>query len=127
MQIWKSFCRSVTRMPCSSDVAKIVSSIVTQRGKIDILLGLLRCGILSVGTLMVILSGRTAWSQPAQTIKIVVPFGPGSSIDLLARVLAEQVRRNNGPTMVIESRPGAGAIVATEAAARAAPDGNTLL
>jgi len=52
---------------------------------------------------------------------------PGGSIDLLARLLADHVANANGVSVIIESTAGAGGIIAAEAAARAAPDGNTLL
>ena len=68
-----------------------------------------------------------AWSQTTGTIKIVVPYAPGGVDDVLARLLAEQVGRAGGPTLVIENRPGAGGVIGTELVARAAPDGNTLL
>jgi tripartite-type tricarboxylate transporter receptor subunit TctC len=74
-----------------------------------------------------ILSLSNAWCQTARTIKIVVPFPPGGTTDILARLLAEQVSRAQGPTMVVENRPGAGTVIATEAVSRAAPDGNTVL
>jgi tripartite-type tricarboxylate transporter receptor subunit TctC len=77
--------------------------------------------------ILVTLSGHGAWSQTARTIKIVVPVPPGASSDVLARLLGQQIGRAQGPTMVIENRPGAGSIIGTEAVSRAAPDGNTLL
>jgi tripartite-type tricarboxylate transporter receptor subunit TctC len=67
------------------------------------------------------------WSQAARTSKLVVPNPPGGVNDLLARLLAEQISRAQGPTVVVENRPGAGEAIGTEAAARTAPDGNTLL
>src|SRR5262249_40330457 len=67
----------------------------------------------------------TAWSQ--RTIKVVVPFPPGGSADILARLIGEQVGRTQGVTVVTENRPGAGASIAYEAVARAAPDANTLV
>jgi tripartite-type tricarboxylate transporter receptor subunit TctC len=63
----------------------------------------------------------------AEPIKVIVPIPPGSSLDILSRVLAEQIGRAQGPTMIVENRPGASAIVGTDFVARAAPDGNTLL
>lgn len=72
-------------------------------------------------------SGHRASSQGARTIKIVVPVAPGGALDYVARVLAEQVQRVHGQTIVIESRPGAGTAVGTEDVARALPDGDTLL
>jgi tripartite-type tricarboxylate transporter receptor subunit TctC len=72
------------------------------------------------------LSGGDALSQ-SRTIKIIVPFPPGGSSDTLARLLGEQVGKAHGVTVLIENRPGAGATIGYEAAARAAPDGNTLV
>jgi tripartite-type tricarboxylate transporter receptor subunit TctC len=57
----------------------------------------------------------------------VVPYTPGSGPDILARLVAEQAGRQNGPTVVVEDRPGAGTVIGTEAVARSAPDGNTVL
>jgi tripartite-type tricarboxylate transporter receptor subunit TctC len=61
------------------------------------------------------------------TTKIVVPNPPGASTDILARLLAEQIGRTEGSTMVVENRPGAGNVIGTESVSRAAADGNTLL
>jgi len=73
------------------------------------------------------LFAREAPSQTSRTIKLVVPFAPGGGADILARLLADQIGRMNGPTIVVENRPGAGTVIATDAVARAAPDGNTVL
>ena len=56
---------------------------------------------------VVALSGQSAWSQAARTIKLVVPYPPGGGIDVTARLLAEQIGRMQGPTVVIENRPAA--------------------
>jgi tripartite-type tricarboxylate transporter receptor subunit TctC len=80
-----------------------------------------------VAALLLSLAGGSAWSQTNRTIKIVVAVPPGGNTDIVARVLADQIGRAHGPAMVIENRPGAGSAIATEAVARAAPDGNTLL
>jgi len=66
-------------------------------------------------------------SEPAKTVKIVVPGPPGAANDILARLLAEQIGRAEQATLIVENRPGAGNIVGSEAVARAAPNGNTLL
>src|SRR3954468_9650396 len=68
-----------------------------------------------------------AWSQAARTIRIVVPFPAGGSADILARLLGDQISKAQGPTVLVENRPGAGASLGYEAVARAAPDGNTLV
>jgi tripartite-type tricarboxylate transporter receptor subunit TctC len=72
------------------------------------------------------LTTHTAWSQ-ARTIKLINPYPPGGTADIVARVVTEQIGRTRGITFVIENRPGAGSVIGTEVAARAAPDGNTLL
>src|SRR5215831_19481507 len=69
--------------------------------------------------------GRAAWAQTARTIRIIVPFPPGGAADFLARLLAEQVSRVHGVTVLIENRPGAGSVVGTDAA-RAQPGTLTL-
>jgi tripartite-type tricarboxylate transporter receptor subunit TctC len=66
-------------------------------------------------------------AQAQRTIKIVVPYAPASGPDILSRLMADQIGRDGGPTVVVENRPGGGTVVGTEAAARAAPDGNTVL
>ena len=68
-----------------------------------------------------------AWSQAAGTIKIVVPYTPGSGPDILSRLMAEQIGRTEGSTVVVENRPGGGTVIGTEAVERAEPDGRTLL
>jgi tripartite-type tricarboxylate transporter receptor subunit TctC len=73
------------------------------------------------------LTGHSAWSQLAGTIKIVVPLAPGGGADILARLLAEYIGRAQRAGVVVENRAGAGSVIGTEALARAAPDGNTLL
>ena len=77
--------------------------------------------------MLLALTGHAAWSQAARTIKIVVPFPAGGSADILARLLGEQISKAQGPTVLVENRPGGGASIAYEAVARAAPDGNTLV
>src|SRR5262245_63626903 len=81
---------------------------------------------LMLRSLSLALSGEGAWSQPAQTIKLVVPFPAGGPSDIPARLLAEQISRAQGLTMIVENRPGANGTIGTEAVARAVPDGNTL-
>jgi tripartite-type tricarboxylate transporter receptor subunit TctC len=71
--------------------------------------------------------GPGAWSQTAGTIKIVVPYTPGSGPDILSRLMAEQIGRAQGPTVVVENRPGGGTVIGTEAVERAEPDGHTVL
>jgi tripartite-type tricarboxylate transporter receptor subunit TctC len=83
--------------------------------------------VVTLSLLSLLLSAAVGWGQAARTIKIVVPYAPGSGPDILGRLLAEQIGRVNGQTIFVESRPGAGTLIGTEAVARAAPDGNTVL
>ena len=73
------------------------------------------------------LSANGAWSQATRTIRIIVSSTPGGGSDILGRLLAEQIARMQGPTIVVENRPGAGTVIGTDVASRAAPDGNTVL
>lgn len=71
--------------------------------------------------------GAAAQDWPGRPMRIVVPFPPGGSTDLLARRIAEKLGPALGTTVVVENRPGAGGTTGSELVARAAPDGNTLL
>lgn len=62
-----------------------------------------------------------------KTVSIVVPFAPGGNTDLVARILAERLRPRLGVPVVVENKPGGGALMASAYVARAEPDGNTLL
>jgi hypothetical protein len=68
----------------------------------------------------------SAWSQ-SRVIKLVIPYPSGGINESMFRVVADQIGRQGGPTFIIEPRPGAGTMIATEAVSRAAPDGNTVL
>jgi len=64
---------------------------------------------------------------PSKPVTLVVPFAPGGSLDMVGRMLGEQLGTHFGKPFVIENRPGGGTNVATAGVARAAPDGHTLL
>lgn len=68
-----------------------------------------------------------ARAQASHNFKIVVPYPPASGPDILSRLMAEQIGKMQGATVVIENRPGGGTMIGTEAVARAAPDGRTVL
>jgi tripartite-type tricarboxylate transporter receptor subunit TctC len=67
-----------------------------------------------------------AHAQSSRQVRIIVPFPAGGGADLLTRVLAEKWTQANGVSTLVENRPGAASVIGTEAASRAAPDGNTL-
>ncbi len=68
-----------------------------------------------------------AQTWPDKTVRIVVPFGPGSTPDTVARVIADQLKaRHPGVTVVVENKPGASGNLGTDTVAKAAPDGQTI-
>jgi len=84
-------------------------------------------GLAAASVTGLVLSGHDAWSQAIKSFKIIVPYPPASGPDILSRLMSEQIGRSQGPTVVVENRPGGGTLIGTEAAARAAPDGGTVL
>lgn len=89
-------------------------------------IGLLHIALYAAFGLVMSISA-TAQSYPSRPIKIIVPYPPGGNADLIARIFAEPLGSILGATMVIDNRPGGGAVIGAEAAARSAPDGYTLL
>src|SRR5712691_7441346 len=68
-----------------------------------------------------------AQSWPSQPVKIVVPFSPGTGMDILARTLGPRLSEMWGQPVVVENKPGASGNLGAYQAAKAAPDGYTLL
>ena len=70
---------------------------------------------------------RPAQTYPTQTVRIIVPFAPGGLNDTTARLLQPHLEKGLGQTVIVENRPAASGIVGTDAVAKAAPDGHSLL
>lgn len=86
-----------------------------------VLLGLL------ISALAALAAPAVAQPYPSKPVRIVVPFGPGGPADVYARLIGNELTEVLGQQFVIDNRPGAGAVVGTDIAAKAAPDGYTLL
>ena len=84
---------------------------------------------LAAGTAAMPAASRIARAQayPSRPVRLVVPFGAGGSLDILARLLGEQLSRNFGQQFVIDNRPGASGNIAAELVAKVHRDGYTLL
>ena len=68
-----------------------------------------------------------AQTYPSRPVRLIIGYAPGGSADITARLIAQWLTERLGQTFIVESRPGAGSNIGTEAAVRAAPDGYTLL
>jgi len=69
----------------------------------------------------------TAQNYPSRPVKFIVPFGAGGPADVFARVLAQHLSEETKQSFIVEDRPGAGSIIGTDAVAKSAPEGYTLL
>jgi len=74
-----------------------------------------------------LLAGPALAQYPARPLKLIVPFPPGGSTDILARALGQKLSEGLSQPVVIDNRPGAGGSIGSEAAAKAAPDGYTIM
>jgi tripartite-type tricarboxylate transporter receptor subunit TctC len=123
----KPFCRAsrlslsspVPRHPYSSPLfvtgAADTGSIVKVAISILIALSALAAGV------------ATAQEFPSKPLRLLVPFGPGGVGDITARTVAQKLGEQLGQQVIIDNRPGAGGVVASEIVAKAEPDGHTLL
>jgi len=82
-----------------------------------------------LSTVLLALTALPAWAQgyPAHTVKIIVPFAAGGPADIYGRTIGQRLQEALGQAFIVEDRPGGGSIVGTDAVAKSAPDGYTLL
>jgi len=85
----------------------------------------MRCLLLLLALIPLVAIAQTDF--PSRAVRLVVPFAPGGSTDVVARLLSTKLSEGFRQPVVIENRPGAGATLGTEQVAKAAPDGYTLL
>jgi tripartite-type tricarboxylate transporter receptor subunit TctC len=88
-----------------------------------------RLALVAGGLACVSVLAGSAWAQafPSKQVTLVVPFPPGGGPDVAARLIAEKLAPRLGQPVVVENRPGAGALLGASFVAKAAPDGHTLL
>ncbi len=88
---------------------------------------LFRAACVLLAAIVLAPSAATAQSYPDRPVKIIVPIGPAGSYDIVGRLLADQLSRRLGQSVVVENRPGAGTIVGTQSVINSPADGYTLL
>lgn len=86
-----------------------------------------RTSLLAAAGLAAVLAGAAhAQTFPTKPVRIIVPFAPGGAADITSRLLGEHISKGLGQSVIIENRPGAGAVIGYELGARAPADGHTM-
>jgi tripartite-type tricarboxylate transporter receptor subunit TctC len=93
------------------------------------MLGFSSAKLCLIAAAVVLASAATSAAEPfpSKMVRIIVPYAPGGSIDLVARVLAKNIQDSVGQTVIVENKPGAGGKIGDDYVASARPDGLTLL
>ena len=81
----------------------------------------------AAAALLLMAAGATAETFPSKPVRILVPYAAGGAVDVLARTLGQSLAKTWGQQPVIDNRPGAGGIIASQALVQSAPDGYTLI
>ncbi|MEP7099660.1 MAG: tripartite tricarboxylate transporter substrate-binding protein, partial [Burkholderiales bacterium] len=84
--------------------------------------------IATCSALLLIATANSAWAQayPNKPVRLVVPFAPGGTTDIVARVVAEKINGPLGATLIVENKAGGGGSVGATETAKAVPDGYSL-
>ncbi len=85
-----------------------------------------RLAVIVLAALFAFAPPAAAQDWPAKAVRFIVPFGPGSTPDLIARMIAEKLQQTQGQTVIVENKAGASGMTGTDAVAKAEPDGYTI-
>src|SRR5688500_11789859 len=110
-------------MPMPTPLALATPQHIRRHDMKSLFLRLALAGVAVIGAT----GSASAQSFPTNPVTLVVPFAPGGGVDVLARALGAALSERWGQPVIVDNRPGAGTVIGTGAAARAAPDGYTLL
>ena len=78
------------------------------------------------GAMLALLAGAASAQYPNKTVKLIVPFAPAGTTDIVARIVADQLSKELGQTVIVENRAGGGGSIGADVVAKSTPDGYTL-
>ena len=81
---------------------------------------------IAIGVALGVIATPALAAFPEKPVKIVVPFPPGGSVDVLGRLIAQRMQENWGQSVIVETRPGASTMIGTASVAKAEPDGSMI-
>ena len=115
-------------MPVLSFVRTRIRNAPHRRG-IFILDGKVMRSLLRRLCLLLVAAATSAIAQdyPTKPVRFIVPYAPGGSSDVIARILGQKLNEALGQTFIVDNRPGAGSMIGTDIAAKSAPDGYTII
>ena len=111
----------------SNQSSRTATQALLKPSKVRRNMGLALASLLFVGTGIFLSQQAHAQNYPNRPVKIIVPFATGGPADNYARFMAQRLQANLGQNFVVDNKPGAGSVIGTDLAAKAAPDGYTLL